>query len=56
MLSEIIRFVKEFIIQKFNDIMLVIIVCLMIMLAFSLGYIIAKQQSIKPIQIEKTQN
>lgn len=47
MLSEIKGFVKE----HFNDIMLFIIVCLLVMLAFAAGYIIAKQQIKNPIQI-----
>ena len=52
MLSEIRDFVKV----HFNDIILIIIVSLLIMLAFAAGYIVCKQQSILPIQIEKTDN
>ena len=47
MLSEIRDFVKD----KFYDIMLFIIVVLLILLAFSAGYITAKYQSKEPIQI-----
>lgn len=47
MLSEIKAFVKA----HFNDIMLFIIVILLIMLAFSAGYIAGKSQSKEPIQI-----
>jgi len=49
MLSEIKAFVKD----HFNDIMLFIIVALLILLAFSAGYIIAKQQTKEPITIEQ---
>jgi len=54
MLSEIIEFVKAFINKKFSDIMLVIIVLLLVMLSFALGYITAKNQTRQPIQIEKS--
>ena len=48
MLSEIKDFVKD----KFYDIMLFIIVALLILLAFAAGYITAKYQSKTPITIE----
>ena len=47
MLAEI----KDFVKAHFNDIMLFIIVALLIMLAFAVGYITAKYQSKEPIQI-----
>lgn len=48
MLSEINNFVKT----KFNNIMLFIIVTLLIMLSFSIGYITAKHEIKEPIRIE----
>ena len=48
MLSEIKGFVKD----HFSDIMLFIIVVLFVLLAFAVGYIIAKQQIKEPIKIE----
>ncbi|MCX6718344.1 MAG: hypothetical protein NTY81_01935 [Candidatus Staskawiczbacteria bacterium] len=53
MLAEIKDFVKarNFLKTHFNDIILFIIVALLVMLAFSAGYIIAKEQSKTPIQI-----
>jgi len=48
MLSEIKDFVKD----KFYDIMLFIIIVLLILLAFAAGYITAKYQSKTPITIE----
>lgn len=53
MLSEIINFVKNFFIKNFNDIILIIVIIMLIMLSFASGYIMAKQQSIYPIQVEK---
>jgi len=50
MLSEI----KEFVKARFGDIMLFIIIVLLVMLAFSVGYIAAKYQSKSPITIENT--
>jgi hypothetical protein len=47
MLAEI----KEFVKDRFYDIMLVIIVALLILLAFGAGYITAKYQIKTPIQI-----
>jgi capsular polysaccharide biosynthesis protein len=47
-LAKILDFVKS----RFSDIILVIIVSLLIMLAFSAGFIIAKYQSKEPIKIE----
>jgi len=47
MLSEI----KEFVKGHFNDIMLFIIVVLLILLAFAVGYIVAKYQLKEPLQI-----
>ena len=49
MLAEIRNFVKA----HFNDIMLFIIIALLILLAFSAGYIVAKYQSKEPIKIEQ---
>lgn len=48
MLSEIKNFVKT----KFSDIMLFIIVILLVMLSFAVGYITAKHEIKEPIQIE----
>jgi len=53
MLSEIAKFVKDFYNRNFRDIMLFMIVCLLLMLAFATGYIAAKTQQIEPIRIEK---
>jgi hypothetical protein len=53
MLSEIAKFVKDFYNKNFRDIMLFVIVCLLLMLAFASGYIVAKTQQIEPIRIEK---
>lgn len=50
MLAKIISFVKS----HFSDIMLVIIVFLLIMLAFSIGFITAKYMLKEPIVIETT--
>ena len=50
MLSEIREFVKE----HFHDIMLFIIVVLLVMLAFAVGYITAKYQLKEAIQITNT--
>jgi hypothetical protein len=50
MLSEIRDFVKG----HFNDIILFIIVCLVVMLAFASGYIVAKYQIKEPITIEQS--
>lgn len=50
MLTKILEFVKD----KFNDIILIIVIGLFIMLAFALGFIIAKSQQKEPIKIEKT--
>jgi capsular polysaccharide biosynthesis protein len=47
MLSEI----KDFVKRRFYDIILFIIIVLLVMLAFSAGYIVAKYQSKTPIQI-----
>jgi len=48
MLSEIREFVKA----NFANIMLFIIVVLLVMLAFSVGYIVAKYQLKSPITIQ----
>lgn len=48
MIAKFIEFVKA----KFNDIMLFIIVVLLILLAFASGYMVAKQESKPPIQIQ----
>jgi len=52
MLSEIRDFVKA----HLNDIILFIIVALLIMLSFAIGYITAKYRSKAPISIEQTTN
>jgi len=52
MLSEIRDFVKA----HLNDIILFIIVALLIMLSFAIGYITAKYGSKTPISIEQTTN
>ena len=46
-LAKFVSFVKS----HFNDIMLFIIVTLLILLSFAIGYITAKYQSKEPIQI-----
>lgn len=51
MIAKISNFVKA----KFNDIMLFIIVGLLILLSFAIGYITAKYQSKEPIQIKNIQ-
>ena len=43
--------IKDFVKDHFYDIMLFIIIALLIMLAFAVGYITAKYQSKEPIQI-----
>ncbi len=48
MLSEIKNFVKGY----FNDIILFIIIVLLILLAFALGYITAKYQIKTPLEFE----
>lgn len=50
MLSEIKDFVKD----RFNDIILFLIVALLVLLSFAVGYITAKYQSKEPIQIESS--
>jgi hypothetical protein len=47
--------IRDFVKAHFYDIMLFIIVALLIMFAFALGYIIAKYQLKTPIQIQQTQ-
>jgi len=47
--------IRDFVKAHFYDIMLFIIVALLIMFAFALGYIIAKYQSKEPIQIQQAQ-
>jgi len=51
MLSEIKHFVKNFSDRNFYDIILFIIVALLLLLSFALGYITAKYQAKEPIQI-----
>lgn len=51
MIAKISNFVKA----KFNDIMLVIVVMLLIFLSFAFGFIMAKYQQKPPIQIEEKQ-
>jgi len=46
--------IRDFVKAHFYDIMLFIIVALLIMFAFALGYIIAKYQLKMPIQIQQT--
>lgn len=43
--------IKDFVKGRFHDIMLFMIVALLIMLAFSAGFIVAKYQSKTPITI-----
>ncbi len=47
MLTEI----KEFVKGHFNDIILFVIVVLLILMAFAVGYIVAKYQLKEPMQI-----
>jgi len=54
MLSEIAKFVKDFYNRNFHDIILLVVICLLLMLAFASGYIMAKTQRIEPIRIEKS--
>jgi hypothetical protein len=51
MLSKLLAFVKS----HFNDIILFIIVALLIMLSFAIGYITAKYQSKEPIEINSVE-
>jgi hypothetical protein len=51
MIAKISNFVKD----RFNDIMLFIIVAFLILLSFAIGYITAKYQSKEPIRIENKQ-
>jgi len=46
--------IKDFVKAYFGDIMLFIIVVLLILLAFAVGYITAKHQSKEPIQINNS--
>lgn len=50
-LSKVLGFVK----LRFYDIMLFIILALLIMLSFAIGYITAKYQAKEPIKIEQKQ-
>lgn len=52
MLSEIKNFVKN----KSNDIMLFIVIALLVMLSFAIGYIMAKYETKEPIQIIESTN
>ena len=45
--------ISDFVKTKFNDIILIIIVALLILLSFALGFIMAKYQQKQPIQIEE---
>ena len=47
--------IRDFVKAHFYDIMLFIIVMLLMMFSFALGYITAKYQSKTPIQIQQTQ-
>ena len=51
MIAKISNFVK----MKFRDIILAIIIGLLVLLAFALGFITAKYQQKQPIQIEEQQ-
>ena len=44
--------IRDFVKSHFSDIMIFIIVVLLVMLAFAVGYITAKYQSKEPIKIE----
>jgi hypothetical protein len=44
--------INEFVKDHFNDIMLFIIIVLLVLLAFAIGYIMAKYQIKSPIQIQ----
>lgn len=46
MIAKISNFVKN----NFNDIMLIIVVALLILLSFAIGFIMAKEQNKQPIQ------
>lgn len=50
MIARISNFVKA----HFNDIILIIVVALLILLSFASGFLIAKEQSKEPIQIESS--
>ncbi len=45
--------ISEFVKAHFYDIILFIIIALLLMLSFSLGYIAAKYQNKEPIQVQK---
>jgi hypothetical protein len=45
--------IKDFVKTHFYDIILIIIIGLLVMLAFAIGYIVAKYQPKTPIQFEK---
>jgi hypothetical protein len=51
-LTKILGFVKGFLDNNFYDIMIFIIVALLIMLSFAVGFITAKYQEKEPIKIE----
>ena len=44
--------IRDFVKEQFHNIMLVIIIVLLIMFAFAVGYIAAKYQSKEPISVE----
>jgi hypothetical protein len=48
--------IKDFVKDKFYDIILLVIIVLLVMLAFASGYIMAKYQSKEPIIIEQNNN
>ncbi len=52
MIISIIAKLKAFVNSHFYDIMLFIIIVLLIMLSFAIGYITAKYETKEPIQIE----
>jgi hypothetical protein len=45
--------IKDFVKAHFNDIIIFVIVALLIMLSFAIGYITAKSESKEPIKIEQ---
>ena len=44
--------IKDFVKDQFQNIMLFVIIVLLIMLAFAVGYIVAKSQFKEPISVE----
>jgi predicted negative regulator of RcsB-dependent stress response len=50
--KDMIAKIRDFVKDQFQNIILFVIIVLLIMLAFSIGYIAAKYQSKEPIKIE----